>query len=261
MSSTSSSRRQRHVAPVLRARLRPRLLLAHARRRCCLPRRTRPGSGGPTRAGARRTRARCSRATGNRSSPSSRARTWCRPPHGRERPLGQRLHVHVPLIRQVGLDHHARAVAVRHRVRMRLDRDEHAALFQHGDDALARLEAIEAVEGHARHRASSAAGRPSQESLVAGKLQLRLGAEHVDRAAGSCRRPTSKSLKSCAGRDLHRAGALLRVRIFVRDDRDSPPDERQDGVLADEIARSARRRDAPPPPRRRASSRAAWSQP
>ena len=36
---------------------------------------TRPGSGGPTRAGAKRTRAGCSRASRNRSSPSSSART------------------------------------------------------------------------------------------------------------------------------------------------------------------------------------------
>ena len=49
------------------------------------------------------------------------------------------------------------------------------------------------------------------------------------------RRPTSKSLKSCAGRDLHRARALLRVGIFVGDDRDAAADERQDRELADQV--------------------------
>ena len=32
-------------------------------------------------------------------------------------------------------------------------------------------------------------------------------------------------------RDLDRAGAFLRVRVFVRDDRDAAADQRQDGVL------------------------------
>ena len=36
--------------------------------------------------------------------------------------------------------------------------------------------------------------------------------------------------------DLDGAGAFLRVRIFVGDDRDAAPDERQDGMLADEVA-------------------------
>ena len=52
-------------------RLGERLLLASRRRRRRRPARTRPGSDDPTRAGARRTTARCSRATGNRSSPRS----------------------------------------------------------------------------------------------------------------------------------------------------------------------------------------------
>ena len=37
------------------------------------------------------------------------------------------------------------------------------------------------------------------------------------------------------GRDLDRAGALLRVGIFVGDDRNSAADERQEDVLADQM--------------------------
>ena len=36
-------------------------------------------------------------------------------------------------------------------------------------------------------------------------------------------------------RDLDRAGALLRIGIFVGDDRDAPADQRQDRVLADQM--------------------------
>ncbi len=56
--------------------------------------------------------------------------------------------------------------------------------------------------------------------------------------------PTSKSLKSCAGVIFDRAGALLRIGIFVGDDRDQAADQRQDHVLADQMRCSARRPDA-----------------
>ena len=36
-------------------------------------------------------------------------------------------------------------------------------------------------------------------------------------------------------RDLHRAGAFLRIGIGVADDRDAPPDQRQDRGLADQV--------------------------
>ena len=66
--------------------------------------------------------------------------------HGIERAVGQRLHVHVPLVGEVWLDHDAGAVAVRHHVGVRLDLRQIAALLEHGDDPLARLEAVEVVE-------------------------------------------------------------------------------------------------------------------
>ena len=46
-----------------------------------------------------------------------------------------------------------------------------------------------------------------------------------------------------AGGDLQRPGAELGVDVLVGDDRQPAADQRQDAVLADQVARSARRRD------------------
>ncbi len=155
--------------------------------------------------------------------------------HGGQRALGEGLHVHVPLIREIGLDHRAGAVAVRNRVRMRLDRDEKAALVEQRDDALARLEAIEAVEGEHRIRRIAAAVEPFEEGVVSRNLDLRFGTEHVDERQAV---PPAdlEIVEVVRRRDLHRARALFRIGVFVRDDRDFSADERQHGVLADEVA-------------------------
>ena len=92
--------------------------------------------------------------------------------HRRDRALGQGLDVDVPLVGQIGLDRHARAVAVRHHVDVRLDLLEEPVLLEHRDDALARLEAVEVVE--AKHRIEIGAAIQSVEKrVVAGKLQPR----------------------------------------------------------------------------------------
>jgi hypothetical protein len=141
----------------------PRLLDEDGR-----PARTRPGSGGPTRAGARCTRAGCSPSSRNRSSPSSSARTSCGPRAPRRSPAGQRLGgVDVPLVGQERLDRHAAAVAMRHHVRVRLDLVEEPAASIIGDDALARLEAIQPcrLSMVARARARLDAARKSSFSF------------------------------------------------------------------------------------------------
>ena len=119
--------------------------------------------------------------------------------HGGKRPLGEGLHVHVPLVGEIGLDHRAGAVAVRHRVRVRLDRDENAA-----SPPAARRRACAPRSGRARRGPAPRPtrrrrGRVGEEILVAVERDLRLGPEHVDRAAVRAAAPTSKSLKSCAG--------------------------------------------------------------
>ena len=71
----------------------------------CRRRRTTPGSGGPTRAGARCTSPGCSRATGCRSWSSARERTSPRPCATASRPvLGQAVHLHEPLVGEHRLD-------------------------------------------------------------------------------------------------------------------------------------------------------------
>ena len=56
-----------------------------------------------------------------------------------------------------------------------------------------------------------------------------------------CRLPTSKSLKSCAGVILTAPEPFSGIGIFVGDDRNLPPDQRQDHVLADQLSCSAHR--------------------
>ena len=64
--------------------------------------------------------------------------------------LGQCLRVDIPLIGEIGLDHGAGTVAVRHDVRRRLDLVEQPGFLQPLDDSLARREAIEAVQAQRR---------------------------------------------------------------------------------------------------------------
>ena len=221
MSSTSSSRvrkRARCVGivapsrrPLLRRDARPaRRNSASAsadaprprsrRRRPCRPARTRPGSDGPTRAGARCTRAGCSPSSRSRSSPSSSARTSVAPvAHRRDRRLRQRLGVDVPLVGQVRLDHHARSgrraapcgCAARS---CRASRAPPAARR-----SLARREAVEAVQRRASRRARRDVRQAVEEGLVVRRAPACASTSSTLICGRSCRRPTSKSLKSCAG--------------------------------------------------------------
>ena len=144
-----------------RRRAPPRRPRPRSPRRSSRPRaNTRPGSGVPTRADARRTRAECSRASRNRSSPRSSARTGSRPSRtALERRRGQRLGVDVPLIGEPRLDHGVRAVAVRDHVRVRFDPRQKAGERHHLDDALPGDETVLTVDarrsagrGHGRSR-------------------------------------------------------------------------------------------------------------
>ena len=90
-------------------------------RRSPPPGSTRPGCGAPTRAAARCTSRGCSPASARR--PSSKRSGWkrTRPVARRgQRRLGERLHLHEPLVREARLHHRVAAVAVRHRVRVLL---------------------------------------------------------------------------------------------------------------------------------------------
>ena len=143
------------------------------------------------------------------------------------------------------------------RVRMRLDLHEQLALLEHGDDALAGLETVEAVEGE-NGLEVVVLTHAFQEGLVAGERKLSLGAEDIDErqlvAAADL-----EIVEVVRRGDLHGARALLRVGIFVGDDRDAAADERQDRESGRQGPCSARRPDERQRPRRRAWSRDAWS--
>ena len=131
--------------------------------------------------------------------------------YGFKRRLGQRLGVDIPLVGQPGLDDDARAVAMRHDMRVGLDLVEQPALFHHCDDALARSEAVDPVQR--QNRVEVGGWRePGQERFVADKIELRLSVEDVDQRQ-LVPLANLEIVEIMRGRDFHRAGSLLRVRI------------------------------------------------
>ncbi len=118
--------------------------------------------------------------------------------HRRDRGLRQRLGVDIPLIGEKRLEHRAGAVAMRHDMRRRLDLVEKARGLQPLDDFLARHKAIEAVIAERLFKLS----RSRHVLQETPQLSLRSrwpSASRILISGRSCRLPTSKSLKSCAG--------------------------------------------------------------
>ncbi len=153
--------------------------------------------------------------------------------HRRDRRLRQRLGVDVPLVGEERLEHRAGAVAVRHHVRRRLDLFQEAAGLEVLDDALARREAIEAVQR--KRLVEFRRGRHAvQERGVVAQIKPALDIEHVDQrqimAAADL-----EVVEVVRRRDLHRPGTLFRIGVDIADDRNAPADQRQNRVLADEM--------------------------
>ena len=188
--------------------------LRRLRRRRRSPRRrrsTRPAAGVPTRAGARCTRAGCSRASRGRPSPSARdgsGRVPTRPPRSPARPA-------------------------------RPSRMNHCSEIS-GSIALARSGARTAP---CACRAPACAIRPSCSSASTtaalrlvdgepGEAPGGLGHAPVLADHGDLLEPVAAAdlevVRVVAGRDLERAGAELRLHVLVGDDRQPPADERQD---------------------------------
>ena len=78
---------------------------------------------------------------------------------GRQRGLGQRRDLHVPLVGEIGLDDGAGAVAARHFELVRLYLLDESGGFELGDDLLARHEAVQAAETLGRVLVESGVGR------------------------------------------------------------------------------------------------------
>ena len=140
--------------------------------------------------------------------------------HSLQRGLGQGVGVNVPLVRQPGLDDHARAVAVRDDVFGLLDLLQPTLGLGAGDDGLSGDEAVEA----------------DQFSRDLGRVIGGDGGEGVQDVDRRQARPLSDAevVEVVGGRDLDRARALGRIGIVVGDDRHATAGDRQDDLLADE---------------------------
>ena len=122
---------------------------------------------------------------------------------------------------------------MRHRVRVRLDFGEQARRLQAADDLLARNKTLEPMIRQ-RFLQLSRGRHIAQERLVAREIEIGLDVEHIHQ----CQIVAPAHLEVVevvGGSDLDRAGALLRIGIFIGDDRDAPSDQRQNDVLPDEI--------------------------
>ncbi len=154
--------------------------------------------------------------------------------HGVDGAHRERLGVHVPLVGEERLEHGGRAVAVRHRVGVRLGLREQARRLQAAHDVLAHDETVAAVIGQ-RLLELRRARHVVEKGLVAGKTELGLDVEHVDERQVVAP-PDLEIVEVVRRRDLDRAGALLRIGIFIGDDGDAPSDQREDGVAPHEVA-------------------------
>ena len=147
---------------------------------------------------------------------------------------------------------------MRHHVRVRLDPLQEAEIFQPRHDRFARGEAVDAV--HFLGELQRAFRQAAQIILVADQSEAALLIEHAD-ARQAVPVADLEIVEVMRRRDLHRARTFFRIGIFVGDNRNPAPDQRQDHVLADQLPYSAHRPDAPRPRCRPAWSRAAWSRP
>ena len=147
--------------------------------------------------------------------------------------LRQRLGVDVPLIGEIGLDYRAGTVAVRHAVGVWLDLVQQSQRLQPLDDLFARDEAIEAVQ-HQRLLERSRHRYAIKKCGVVREIEPPFDVEHVDERQ-IVTAPDLEIVEIVRRRDLHRAGALLRIGILVGDDRNAAADEWQDRGPADEM--------------------------
>ena len=119
---------------------------------------------------------------------------------GADRVLGQLAGVAIPLVGQPRLDDHAGAVAVRNGVGRRLDLGDEAERMEVGDDAHARF-------------------KPLKPTIGLGHLGVQLAdaVEDVD-LRQVVALADIEVVEIMGGRDFDRAGALLRVGVFVGND-------------------------------------------
>ena len=156
------------------------------------------------------------------------------------RGLRQRLGVDIPLVGEERLDHDARAVAMRHHVRVRLDLVEQARSLPCARRSSCARRSDPGRAAPVSRRDRTDFGTPSRKSSLSFRAELGLDVEDIDQRQ-LVPRADLEIVEVMRRRDLDRAGALFRIGIFVGDDRDAAADQRQDRVACRSDACSARR--------------------
>ena len=111
---------------------------------------------------------------------------------------------------------------------------EKPLLLHQRDDLLSRAEAVETVERGNRLLQRVRLRHAVKEFGIAGEYDVRFRIEDVDHRQGVALADL-EVIEIVRRRDLHRAGADLRVCVFVGDDLEFPSDQRKDGVPADQV--------------------------
>ena len=137
--------------------------------------------------------------------------------HRLDRRLGQGLGVHVPLVGQVGLDDRRRS-------------GRRAARRGGSSRSRAAGPAPPSRATTCLRAAKRSRPRYSPGTLSFSRREVVEDVDHRQVVALA----DLEVVEVVGRRDLHRAGALLRVGVFVGDDRDQPVDDRQPHLLADQ---------------------------
>ena len=144
--------------------------------------------------------------------------------------LGQFGGIHIPLLGQPRLDHHVRSVAMRNLMRVRLDLLQKLQRLEHRHDPLARLETVKPMQRHGLGRHN----RSLEKLTVLFKLNLAELIQNVDLTQVM---PLAdfEVVEVMGRRDLDSTRALLRVGVFIADDRNETAHQRQLDLFADQM--------------------------
>ena len=155
---------------------------------------------------------------------------------GSERRLGERLHLHEPLVAEPGLDDRVAAVAAAQRVGVRLDLLEQPLLAQHSHDPLAGFEPVYAEELVRHPLTARPPVRPT--AFVSHRPIFPHDQRHVEPMA----RSDLEVGGVVRGGDLHEPASEQRVHRLIGDDRDGDAGDRQPRGLPHErpVARVVR---------------------
>jgi len=142
--------------------------------------------------------------------------------------------VHIPLIGQPRLDHHAAAVAEGGLDYARFGVVLHPFAILFGDVGDEETIGLEPLHHRLARVEPVKPDELRRDQSVRHLTHRRLGIEHIEHCAS--RKPGAladlKVVEIMARRDLHTARTQRRIGVFIGDDRDAPSGDRQDDMLA-----------------------------